>query len=170
MISLITVILSAVLLTCHCGPQCISGTDTWQRVNTGMPVKSPRFALFDLAEGKSYSFRVRCCNSAGVGETSVSTEEITVGDKLGETCIYIIWYSLSGHIRLDNMTSTVCHDIISVLSSCISYLLASCIMFCLIAILPVFLPYFFNRPALGSGQSSGHQEHKHISGGLLGGL
>ncbi|XP_033506530.1 myomesin 1a (skelemin) isoform X2 [Epinephelus lanceolatus] len=62
--------------------KCISGTDTWQRVNTGMPVKSPRFALFDLAEGRSYSFRVRCCNSAGVGEASVSTEEITVGDKL----------------------------------------------------------------------------------------
>lgn len=73
-----------------CGPQCISGTDTWQRVNTGMPVKSPRFALFDLAEGKSYNFRVRCCNSAGVGESSVPTGEITVGDKLGETCIYIM--------------------------------------------------------------------------------
>lgn len=67
-----------------CQPQCISGTDTWQRVNTGMPVKSPRFALFDLAEGRSYSFRVRCCNSAGVGEPSESTEETTVGDKLGE--------------------------------------------------------------------------------------
>ncbi|XP_034744104.1 myomesin 1a (skelemin) isoform X2 [Etheostoma cragini] len=62
--------------------KCISGTDIWQRVNTGMPVKSPRFALFDLAEGKSYSFRVRCCNSAGVGEASVPTGDITVGDKL----------------------------------------------------------------------------------------
>ncbi|XP_041849030.1 myomesin 1a (skelemin) isoform X2 [Melanotaenia boesemani] len=62
--------------------KCISGTDTWQRVNTGMPVKSPRFALFDLAEGKSYNFRVRCCNSAGVGEPSETTGEITVGDKL----------------------------------------------------------------------------------------
>ncbi|KAG7229011.1 hypothetical protein INR49_013244 [Caranx melampygus] len=62
--------------------KCISGTDTWQRVNTGMPVKSPRFALFDLAEGKSYRFRVRCCNSAGVGEPSESTGEIIVGDKL----------------------------------------------------------------------------------------
>uniref|UniRef100_A0A8C3A1M0 Myomesin 1a (skelemin) n=1 Tax=Cyclopterus lumpus TaxID=8103 RepID=A0A8C3A1M0_CYCLU len=62
--------------------KCISGTDTWQRVNTGMPVKSPRFALFDLEESKSYSFRVRCCNSAGVGEPSVSTGETMVGDKL----------------------------------------------------------------------------------------
>lgn len=55
-----------------------------------MPVKSPRFALFDLAEGKSYSFRVRCCNSAGVGEPSVCTGETMVGDKLGETSVCII--------------------------------------------------------------------------------
>ncbi|XP_043961457.1 M-protein, striated muscle [Gambusia affinis] len=62
--------------------KCVSGTDNWQRVNTEIPVKSPRFALFDLAEGKSYLFRVRCCNSAGVGEPSEPTEAITVGDKL----------------------------------------------------------------------------------------
>uniref|UniRef100_A0AAY4A161 Myomesin 1 n=1 Tax=Denticeps clupeoides TaxID=299321 RepID=A0AAY4A161_9TELE len=61
---------------------CVAGTDSWQRVNTDIPVKSPRFALFDLAEGKSYSFRVRCCNSAGVGEPSDATEATTVGDKL----------------------------------------------------------------------------------------
>lgn len=53
-------------------------------MNTGIPVKSPRFAMFDLAEGKTYSFRVRCCNSSGVGEASASTGEITVGDILGE--------------------------------------------------------------------------------------
>ncbi|XP_061652258.1 myomesin 1a (skelemin) isoform X1 [Phyllopteryx taeniolatus] len=64
--------------------KCISGSDTWQRVNTSMPVKSPRFAMFDLAEGKSYSFRVRCCNSAGVGEASEATGEITVGDVLDQ--------------------------------------------------------------------------------------
>lgn len=87
-------LISTWLLIAFCGPQCISGTDTWQRVNTSMPVKSPRFALFDLAEGKSYSFRVRCCNSAGVGEASVSTGEVTVGDILGE--IYYI-YSVSEH-------------------------------------------------------------------------
>ncbi|XP_024910207.1 M-protein, striated muscle isoform X8 [Cynoglossus semilaevis] len=62
--------------------KCVSGTDSWQRVNTEIPVKSPRFALFDLAEGKSYRFRVRCCNSAGVGEPSDPTEATTVGDKL----------------------------------------------------------------------------------------
>ncbi|XP_031706004.1 myomesin-1 isoform X2 [Anarrhichthys ocellatus] len=62
--------------------KCVSGTDSWQRVNTEIPVKSPRFALFDLAEGKTYSFRVRCCNAAGVGEPSDPTEATTVGDKL----------------------------------------------------------------------------------------
>ncbi|XP_030635902.1 M-protein, striated muscle [Chanos chanos] len=62
--------------------KCVSGTDSWQRVNTEIPVKSPRFALFDLAEGKSYCFRVRCCNAAGVGEPSEPTEATVVGDKL----------------------------------------------------------------------------------------
>uniref|UniRef100_A0A4W4DTX0 Myomesin 1b n=1 Tax=Electrophorus electricus TaxID=8005 RepID=A0A4W4DTX0_ELEEL len=62
--------------------KCVSGTDSWQRVNTDIPVKSPRFALFDLSEGKSYCFRVRCCNSAGVGEPSEPTEATVVGDKL----------------------------------------------------------------------------------------
>uniref|UniRef100_A0A3P9LTN4 Myomesin 1a (skelemin) n=1 Tax=Oryzias latipes TaxID=8090 RepID=A0A3P9LTN4_ORYLA len=57
-------------------------SDVWQRVNTGMPVKSPRYALFDLSEGKSYSFRVRSCNSSGVGGPSEPTEEVTVGDIL----------------------------------------------------------------------------------------
>lgn len=62
----------------------MAGTENWQRVNTEIPVKSPRFALFDLAEGKSYSFRVRSCNSAGVGEPSEPTEATVVGDKLGK--------------------------------------------------------------------------------------
>ncbi|XP_070308804.1 myomesin-1 isoform X2 [Odocoileus virginianus] len=62
--------------------KCEAGTENWQRVNTELPVKSPRFALFDLAEGKSYRFRVRCSNSAGVGEPSEATEVTVVGDKL----------------------------------------------------------------------------------------
>lgn len=45
-------------------------------------------------EGKAYSFRVRCCNSAGVGEPSEATGNVTVGDKLGELhrATYIITY------------------------------------------------------------------------------
>ncbi|XP_058878507.1 myomesin-1-like isoform X1 [Acipenser ruthenus] len=85
--------------------KCVAGTDSWQRVNTEIPVKSPRFALFDLAEGKSYCFRVRCCNSAGVGEPSEPTEATVVGDKLDipkppghvlptrntDTCVVLTW-------------------------------------------------------------------------------
>uniref|UniRef100_A0A8D2JEY2 Myomesin 1 n=1 Tax=Varanus komodoensis TaxID=61221 RepID=A0A8D2JEY2_VARKO len=58
--------------------KCVTGTENWQRVNTEIPVKSPRFALFDLAEGKSYQFRVRACNSAGIGEPSEATEATVV--------------------------------------------------------------------------------------------
>lgn len=72
--------------------QSVAGTENWQRVNTEIPVKSPRFALFDLAEGKSYQFRVRCCNSAGIGEPSEATEATVVGDKLGKC---IAWCSSS---------------------------------------------------------------------------
>lgn len=53
-------------------------------MNTEIPVKSPRFAVFDLSEGKSYCFRVRCCNSAGIGEPSEATEATVVDDKLGK--------------------------------------------------------------------------------------
>ncbi|XP_072324009.1 myomesin-1 isoform X2 [Scyliorhinus torazame] len=62
--------------------KCVAGTENWQRVNPEIPVKSPRFALFDLAEGKSYRFRVRSANSAGIGEPSEATEFTEVTDKL----------------------------------------------------------------------------------------
>nr|KAF6471872.1 myomesin 1 [Molossus molossus] len=62
--------------------KCDMETENWQRVNTELPLKSPRFALFDLTEGKSYRFRVRCSNSAGVGEPSEATEVTVVRDKL----------------------------------------------------------------------------------------
>ncbi|XP_060679595.1 myomesin-1 isoform X1 [Hemiscyllium ocellatum] len=62
--------------------KCVAGTEDWQRVNPEIPVKSPRFALFDLAEGKSYRFRVRSANSAGISEPSEPTDFTEVTDKL----------------------------------------------------------------------------------------
>lgn len=59
-------------------------------MNTEIPVKSPRFAVFDLSEGKSYCFRVRCCNSAGIGEPSEATEATVVDDKLGKCVVVCI--------------------------------------------------------------------------------
>lgn len=75
--------------------QCDMETENWQRVNTELPVKSPRFALFDLTEGKSYRFRVRCSNSAGVGEPSEATEVTVVGDKLGKCRAWLNNYKLT---------------------------------------------------------------------------
>lgn len=72
--------------------QCVAGTEDWQRVNTEIPVKSPRFAVFDLSEGKSYCFRVRCCNSAGIGEPSEATEATVVDDKLGKLWLSVLNY------------------------------------------------------------------------------
>ncbi|NXH12800.1 MYOM1 protein, partial [Bucco capensis] len=62
--------------------KCVAGTEDWQRVNTEIPVKSPRFAVFDLAAGKAYCFRVRACNSAGIGQPSEATASTLVDDKL----------------------------------------------------------------------------------------
>lgn len=141
-----------------------------------MPVKSPRFALFDLAEGKSYSFRVRCCNSAGVGEASVSTGEITVGDKLGEAYVYIMYKCYSSkpilHRAGESDKSISQYQPYSFIS--LETAGPSCIIFSLIPVhygasllavvrLTFFLIFltniFLNRPALSPGQCRGHQEH-----------
>uniref|UniRef100_A0A672VDV6 Myomesin 2 n=1 Tax=Strigops habroptila TaxID=2489341 RepID=A0A672VDV6_STRHB len=50
------------------------GSGSWQRVNAQVAVKSPRYAVFDLAEGKSYVFRVLSANKHGISDPS----EITV--------------------------------------------------------------------------------------------
>ncbi|XP_030270887.1 myomesin-2 isoform X1 [Sparus aurata] len=42
----------------------------WQRVNTQVPIRSPRYAVFDLAEGKQYQFRVLSANIYGNSEPS----------------------------------------------------------------------------------------------------
>jgi hypothetical protein len=50
--------------------QCQVGTAAWQRVNTQVPIRSPRYAVFDLAEGKEYQFRVLSANMYGTSEPS----------------------------------------------------------------------------------------------------
>uniref|UniRef100_A0A672NQT7 Myomesin-2-like n=1 Tax=Sinocyclocheilus grahami TaxID=75366 RepID=A0A672NQT7_SINGR len=46
------------------------GAGSWQRVNTKVPIRSPRYAVFDLLEGKDYQFRVVSANMYGVSEPS----------------------------------------------------------------------------------------------------
>ncbi|XP_027759216.1 myomesin-3 [Empidonax traillii] len=60
----------------------IAGSDCWQMVNVDVAVHSPRFALFDLAEGRSYRFRVRSVNKFGISEPSLPSPPVTAGAKL----------------------------------------------------------------------------------------
>ncbi|KAF7661326.1 hypothetical protein LDENG_00264160 [Lucifuga dentata] len=48
----------------------MAGSGGWQRVNTKVPIRSPRYAVFDLAEGKQYKFRILSANMYGASEPS----------------------------------------------------------------------------------------------------
>ncbi|XP_045437610.1 myomesin-2-like, partial [Pipistrellus kuhlii] len=52
------------------------GSGSWQRVNAQTAVRSPRYAVFDLAEGKPYVFRVLSANKHGLSDPSEITPPI----------------------------------------------------------------------------------------------
>ncbi|XP_054892557.1 myomesin-2 [Poeciliopsis prolifica] len=56
--------------------KAMANTEAWQRVNTKVPIRSPRYAVFDLAEGKEYKFRVLSANIYGTSEPSKPTSLI----------------------------------------------------------------------------------------------
>uniref|UniRef100_A0A7M4ETG5 Myomesin 2 n=1 Tax=Crocodylus porosus TaxID=8502 RepID=A0A7M4ETG5_CROPO len=56
------------------------GSGSWQRVNAQVAVKSPRYAVFDLIEGKSYVFRVLSANKHGISDPSEITPPIQAQD------------------------------------------------------------------------------------------
>ncbi|XP_029451613.1 myomesin-2 isoform X2 [Rhinatrema bivittatum] len=58
------------------------GSESWQRVNSQVPVRSPRYAVFDLVDGKSYNFRVLSVNKFGTSEPSEVTADIQARDCL----------------------------------------------------------------------------------------
>lgn len=60
------------------------GSGTWQRENAQTAVRSPRYAVFDLAEGKSYVFRVLSANKHGLSDPSEITSPIQAQDTIGE--------------------------------------------------------------------------------------
>uniref|UniRef100_A0A3B5LWU1 Myomesin 2a n=1 Tax=Xiphophorus couchianus TaxID=32473 RepID=A0A3B5LWU1_9TELE len=51
----------------------VTQSNSWQRVSTKVPIRSPRYAVFDLAEGKEYKFRVLSANMYGTSEPSKPT-------------------------------------------------------------------------------------------------
>lgn len=46
-------------------------------MNTKVPIRSPRYAVFDLLEGKDYLFRVVSANMYGISDPSEPTNTIT---------------------------------------------------------------------------------------------
>ncbi|XP_051880796.1 myomesin-2 [Pristis pectinata] len=60
----------------------MAGSSSWQRVNVEIAARSPRLAIFDLVEGKSYQFRVYAVNKSGMSEPSVPTEPVLVQDRI----------------------------------------------------------------------------------------
>lgn len=64
--------------------QSMVGSGSWQRVNAQTAVRSPRYAVFDLAEGKPYVFRVLSANKHGLSDPSEITPPIQAQDAIGE--------------------------------------------------------------------------------------
>ncbi|XP_001505790.3 myomesin-2 isoform X2 [Ornithorhynchus anatinus] len=60
----------------------IVGSGSWQRVNSQVAVRSPRYAVFDLAEGKPYVFRVLAANKHGLSDPSEITSPIQAQDSI----------------------------------------------------------------------------------------
>ncbi|XP_034044528.1 myomesin-2 [Thalassophryne amazonica] len=63
--------------------KCLVDSAAWQRVSTQVPIRSPRYAVFDLAEGKQYIFRVFSANIHGTSEPSKPSEPIETQELKG---------------------------------------------------------------------------------------
>lgn len=61
----------------------MADSGAWQRVNTQVPIRSPRYAVFDLSEGKQYKFRVLSANIHGNSEPSEPTGPIQTQELKG---------------------------------------------------------------------------------------
>ncbi|XP_035012145.1 M-protein, striated muscle isoform X1 [Hippoglossus stenolepis] len=61
----------------------MADSNAWQRINTQVPIRSPRYAVFDLAEGKQYQFRVLSANIYGISEPSEPTGRIETQELKG---------------------------------------------------------------------------------------
>lgn len=59
------------------------GSGSWQRVNTKVPVRSPRYGVFDLNEGKEYLFRVLSANMYGTSDPSEPSKPIKTQELRG---------------------------------------------------------------------------------------
>lgn len=65
-------------------PQCFAGTGAWQRINTAVRLRSPRYPVFDLQDGQKYQFRVYSVNMYGSSEASAPSEPVQKVDEDGK--------------------------------------------------------------------------------------
>lgn len=63
------------------------GSGSWQRVNTKVPIRSSRYGVFDLNEGKEYQFRVLSANMYGTSESSEPSKPIKTLELRGKLII-----------------------------------------------------------------------------------
>ncbi|XP_059188056.1 M-protein, striated muscle isoform X2 [Centropristis striata] len=63
--------------------KCLAGTGAWQRINTAVELRSPRYPVFDLQDGQKYQFRVYSVNMYGSSEASVPSEPVQKVDQDG---------------------------------------------------------------------------------------
>lgn len=59
--------------------RCEAGSDTWVQCNDA-PVKVCKYPVHGLSLGRSYHFRVRAVNSAGISRASRKSEKVTAID------------------------------------------------------------------------------------------
>lgn len=71
-----------ILLMSFPGPgvcRCEAGSDTWVQCNDA-PVKVCKYPVHGLKVGRSYHFRVRAVNSAGISRPSRKSDKVTALD------------------------------------------------------------------------------------------
>ncbi|KAM9461651.1 myomesin-2 isoform 1-T1 [Clarias gariepinus] len=61
----------------------VGDSNLWQRVDTGIQIRSPRYPLYDLEDKKAYRFRVITVNKYGPSEPSEPTALIQKADPYG---------------------------------------------------------------------------------------
>uniref|UniRef100_A0A4W4G0S6 Myomesin 2a n=1 Tax=Electrophorus electricus TaxID=8005 RepID=A0A4W4G0S6_ELEEL len=61
----------------------VGDSNFWQRVNTGVQIRSPRCPIFDLEDKKAYRFRVISVNKHGPGQPSEPTALLQKADPYG---------------------------------------------------------------------------------------
>lgn len=99
----------------HLLPQCLAGTGAWQRINTAVQLRSPRYPVFDLQDGQKYQFRVFSVNMYGSSEASAPSEPVQKVDEDGKgsaaaaSCKYeckhtVIWIKIKKYLFILRLT------------------------------------------------------------------